>query len=248
MSLSRPMESPTLTFGGALVLSLVHLFAGRLRLLERIPRSRWLSIASGSSVAYVFLHLLPELTTAQQSIEGALDGVAGAFSHQAYFIAAIGLTVFYGLERLAFRRSNGELTRHPDDDATIFWVHIGSFGTYNLLIGYLLADRVSDPGEYVAFVTALALHFVVNDYGLRKHHEDRYRHTGRWLLSLAVILGALVGSLLELPPPVVLAFLAFVAGGIVLNVLKEELPPERESRFWPFAMGMLAFAVFLGLT
>lgn len=242
------MESPTLTFGGAIVLSLVHLFAGRLRFLDRIPRSRWLSIASGSSVAYVFLHLLPELTTAQESIEDAVAGAVGGFSHHAYFIAAVGLTVFYGLERLALRRSGVGPGGDPAEDATIFWVHVGSFGTYNLLIGYLLADRVSDPGEYVAFVAALALHFVVNDYGLRKHHADRYRHTGRWLLSVAVVLGALVGSVLELPRPVVLAFLAFVAGGIVLNVLKEELPPERESRFWPFAFGMLAFAVFLGLT
>lgn len=241
-------DSAILIFGGALVLSLVHLFAGKLRFLDRIPRSRWLSIASGSSVAYVFLHLLPELTAAQNSIEETLDGLVRGFSHQAYFIAAIGLTVFYGLERLAFRRSSGGLARDPDEDGTIFWVHIGSFGTYNLLIGYLLADRASEPGEYLAFVAALALHFVVNDYGLRKHHSERYRHTGRWLLSLSVILGALVGWVFELPQPLVLAFLAFVAGGIVLNVLKEELPPERESRFWPFALGMLVFALFLGLT
>lgn len=32
-------------------LALVHVFAGRLRFLDGIPRSRWLSIAGGVSVA-----------------------------------------------------------------------------------------------------------------------------------------------------------------------------------------------------
>jgi hypothetical protein len=39
--------------------------------------------------------------------------------------------------------------------------------------------------------------------------------------------------------------LAFVAGGIVLNVLKEELPRERESRFWAFAFGAAFYSVLL---
>lgn len=240
-------STPVMIGAGALVLSVVHLFAGRLRFLDQIPRSRFLSAASGSSVAYVFLHLLPELTLAQGRIEEALNGAAGGMDHHAYFLAAIGLTTFYGLERLAYRRSRAGLSRDPDENATIFWVHVGSFGAYNLLIGYLLAERSADRAEYVAFVTALALHFVVNDYGLRKHHQDRYRRLGRWLLSLAVVLGALAGAVVVLPGFLVLAFLAFVGGGIVLNVLKEELPPDRESRFWPFAAGMLIFGSFLSI-
>ena len=38
---------------------------------------------------------------------------------------------------------------------------------------------------------------------------------------------------------------AFLAGGIVLNVLKEELPRERKSRFWAFALGTVAYAALL---
>lgn len=47
---------------------LVHLFAGKLRFLDGLPRSRWLSLAAGISVAYVFMHIFPELAKAQQSI------------------------------------------------------------------------------------------------------------------------------------------------------------------------------------
>ena len=38
---------------------------------------------------------------------------------------------------------------------------------------------------------------------------------------------------------------AFLAGGVVLNVLKEELPEERQSRFWAFALGASAYAAIL---
>lgn len=38
---------------------------------------------------------------------------------------------------------------------------------------------------------------------------------------------------------------AFLSGGVILNVLKEELPEERASRFWAFALGGVAYAVIL---
>lgn len=38
---------------------------------------------------------------------------------------------------------------------------------------------------------------------------------------------------------------AFIAGGIILNVLKEELPPARESRYWTFALGATAYGTLL---
>ena len=48
------------------VLAVVHLFAAHLRFLRGVPRSRWLSIAGGVSVAYVFVHLLPELAESRR--------------------------------------------------------------------------------------------------------------------------------------------------------------------------------------
>ncbi len=39
--------------------------------------------------------------------------------------------------------------------------------------------------------------------------------------------------------------LALLGGGIILNVLKEELPEQRESRFWAFALGGLGYAALL---
>lgn len=62
----------------------------------------------------------------------------------------------------------------------------------------------------------------------------RGAHLG-WGLGLAATLSALA----------VASLFAFLAGGIVLNVLKEELPEERESRFWAFAVGAAGYAALL---
>lgn len=50
---------------------LVHLFAGKLRFLDGTPRSRWLSFAGGISVAYVSVHVFPELAETQEQLHGS---------------------------------------------------------------------------------------------------------------------------------------------------------------------------------
>ena len=80
-------------------LVLVHLFASRLRVLDSTPRSRWLSLSGGISVAYVFMHVFPELAEAQHTI-GAQSAWIPWVENHAYLVALTGLAVFYGLERL----------------------------------------------------------------------------------------------------------------------------------------------------
>ena len=55
------------------------------------------------------------------------------------------------------------------------------------------------------------------------------------MLAGAVLLGWVIDLLTEIPEVAIAVLVAFLAGGVVLNVLKEELPEERESRFWAFA-------------
>ncbi|CAN5851326.1 hypothetical protein BH23GEM7_BH23GEM7_42180 [soil metagenome] len=229
-------------------LAMVHLFAGKLRFLDAVPRSRWLSFAGGTSVAYVFVHLLPELVEAQEAVEHAAGEALGFLEHHVFLLALLGLTVFYGLERAAIlsrlRRSDS-----GEQDCTtpeVFWLHIASFCVFNFLIGYLLAQWEAEGLGWLAlFFLAMALHFVVNDYGLRQHHKDAYRHTGRWMLALTVFLGWGAGQAVRVSEAVLALPLAFVAGGVILNVLKEELPAERESRFWAFSLGVAIYAALL---
>jgi len=239
MVIAAALRSPpnTLALSALIVIGLVltHLFSGQLRFTS-IRRSRWLSAASGVSVAYVFVHILPELNQHQTVLARLNIGVISYLEHHVYVIALLGLIVFYGLEKMAKlsrQGRKGEVT-----SPGVFWLHIASFSIYNALIGYLLLHR-EQPGitNLLLFSCAMALHFVVNDFGLREHHKYSYDRIGRWILAAAIIVGWVLGSATEIGKAAIAVLFAFLAGGIVLNVLKEELPEERDSSFSAFALG-----------
>ncbi|NMH59143.1 hypothetical protein HCJ96_03790 [Alteromonas sp. MYP5] len=230
-----------------LLFCLIHLFAGKLRFLDAIPRSRWLSFAGGVSVAYIFIHLFPEMAEIQSTF-ASKDSTWLSLEHQTYFIALIGLSVFYGLERLI---KGGREKQDAAQSKTVryaFWLHLLSFALYNALIAYLLVHRQDDAEMGLLFYAiAMSLHFLVNDYGLRQHHKEVYRVYGRWILSAAIVVGWLLGRYLALNENIIHGLFAFLAGSIILNVLKEELPEERKSRFLPFASGITVFALLVYL-
>lgn len=231
---------PVLSLLAACCLAAVHLLAGRLHGLDRTPRSRWLSAAGGVSVAYVFVHLLPELSHHQRAVEEA-GVLVGFLDHHVYLVALTGFATFYGIERLAQRARAVEAIGEP-----VFWVHVGSFGLYNCLVGYLLVNRIGSEFETLTLYTvAMAFHFLVNDFGLRHHHADRYHRFGRWLLAGGVLVGWLLGVVVALGDVVLAVPVAFLGGAIVLNAIKEELPEERESRFWAFAFGAGGYTALL---
>ncbi|AQU81362.1 MULTISPECIES: hypothetical protein [unclassified Halomonas] len=227
-------------------LAAIHLFAGKLQRLSALPRSAWLSFAGGVSVGYVFIHIFPALNDAHQTIEE--HGPLVVLEHNAYIVALIGLGVFYGLEQVAkqhTRRDRVQTQVSPQKEKGVFWIHIGSFSLYNALIGYLLVYRDNQLPEIVFFFLAMGFHFLVNDHGLAQHHKHNYLAKGRWVLAAAVVSGWLVGHAYEVTEAVISLLYAFVAGGLILNVLKEELPEDRHSRFWPFAGGAAICAALL---
>lgn len=234
----------------ALALALVHVLAGRLRFLSGVPRSRWLSFAGGISVAYVFVHLMPELGEGQESIEADAEGLLPFLEQHVYLVALVGLALFYGVERSSREsRSTRRAAKQEDHtDPQAFVLSLGSFALYNAVIGYLLVHREESGGQrLVLFAVALGVHFVVNDFGLQEHHKRGYERIGRWLLAVAVVVGWAIGAMTEISDVAIALLLAFVGGGVILNVIKEELPSERQSRFAPFAIGAAGYAALLQL-
>lgn len=230
----------------AVLLAIVHMFAGKLLFQGTTSHQRWLSFGSGVSVAFVFVHLLPELSESQEAIRNVNFGIA-FLEHHVYLVALLGLAVFYGLERLA--RASRHLHKANERDATepgVFWIHISSFALYNALIGYLLLHRGrSGIINLVFFFIAMALHFVVNDDSLREHHKESYERRGRWILSAAIVAGWIIGSSTTVNEAVIAVLFGFLAGSVVLNVLKEELPEEEDNRFWAFALGAVSYTALL---
>ncbi len=240
------MKDSVLVSGiAALVLAILHIFAGKIRFLQGFPRSKWLSAAGGVAVAYVFMHVLPELEEWQKTFE---EGSSLTFlKHHLYLVALLGLSIFYSLERAAkLSRASDKESEGEKKYPRIYWLHITSFAVYNALIGYLLIHR--DTGGLLGlglFVVAMGLHFIVNDYGLYEHYRERYTHNGRWLISLSIIGGWLVGLVAEISEIRLAVIFAFIAGGVILNVLKEELPEQRKSNFWAFFVGVVFYSFLL---
>lgn len=196
-------------------------------------RNPWRSAAAGASVAYIFLHLLPQLAGAHAA--------QGMDSEVVFFALALaGLVTFYGLEHALRRHDEGRA------DAGVFHLHVAAFAIYSLTIGYLMMQREAEGTlPLLLYAGAMALHFLASDSSLRVGHRAAQAARARHVLAGAVLLGGALGAAFKAPPLLVDALFALVAGGIVLNVLKEELPDQAGSHFGGFALGAGLYGALL---
>jgi hypothetical protein len=230
----------------ALVLAGLHMAAPRLRRLPFLPESATASFAGGLAVAYVFLHLLPEIAAGNEAIGEALSDVVEPtplLELAIFLVALAGFTVFYGLERTA-RRARSRAGGEP---VGVYWLHLCSFAVYNGLITYGMALRVRTGLVFaVLFVLAMGLHFVLTDRGLEEHYPRRFARSGRVALAGALLLGWALSALAAPTSTLVVALLtALLGGSILLNVFKEELPSDRRSSFGWFLTGLVLYAALL---
>ncbi|MDP9460818.1 MAG: hypothetical protein M3Q22_11420 [Actinomycetota bacterium] len=242
-------QSLVISLGMAVLLAGLHLAASHVRRLPLVPERATASFAGGLAVAYVFLHLLPELAEGNEAVGEALSDVlqpTPLLDLGIFAVALTGFTVFYGLERLA-RRHRSAASGEPA--ASVYWLHLGAFAVYNALITYTMALRVRTGLLFaVLFTVAMGLHFVLTDRGLQEHYPRRFAANGRVLLAGALLLG---WGLSALAAPVstllVVLLTALLAGSVLLNVFKQELPSDRDSSFGWFLAGLVFYAILLAL-
>jgi hypothetical protein len=68
-------------------------------------------------------------------------------------------------------------------------------------------------------------------------HQAFYDHWLRWLFAIFQMLGWAIGQLVSLSGFTKAVCFAFLAGAIIINSIKEELPEDDKVRFMPFIMG-----------
>ena len=232
-----------------LVLAIVHLAAGTTAALGLNWRPRALSAASGVSVAYVFLDLLPDLAEQQSLIDRT--GLFPGLDRHIYILALVGLTVSLWVET-ASRESRRRRRAMGESDRTgtaTFWLSIISFAVLNAAIGYAVAspgDEAVDP--LWMFAVAMGLHFLANDHALVEHHGERYQRIGRWLVVVGLMTGWLIGTLpyVEIRPDILALVLAYIAGGTIMNILRHELPDtDRSGDVLAFATAAAVYGALL---
>lgn len=232
-----------------MLLCFIHIFVNKLK-FTGMPRSKWLSIAGGISVSYIFLQAFPELHHFQEEINREdVFSIGRIHELEIYLVGLLGLSFFYGLENKT--RKSVESRRKPNEgehteNIGIFWIHITSFAVYNFIIGYLLLNREEISFlQMLLYAVAMSFHLIVTDHSLESHFSHNYRKRGRWLLVSALIAGWATSIFTSIPHIYVGIIFAFIAGGVIMNVMKEELPRERESDLLSFLAGVLFYSVVL---
>lgn len=235
----------------AIGLAFVHAFVAKLNISKLIPEFRWMSFAGGVSIGYVFVEIFPELSHAQEELEHSAIPFIAYLENHVYILAMLGLLVFYGLDVLAFKskQKNQKDNVKEESDGLIFWVRVMAFVILNGIFGYLLQD-LENHSLWMCFLFFLtvSLHFFIIDHHLREHHLISYDKQVRWILTAAIMIGAIAGQSLHLHEAALSIVWSFLAGSIIFNILKHELPQERDSCFGSFATGATLYTALLLLS
>ncbi len=233
----------------ALIFSAIFYFGGALRLPEGRHHRRLLSFGAGVSVAYVFVHLLPDLETARVVFVQSTSHISLPFRDLSVNLAAmIGFLAFYSLENMVVWSKNTAGKRKGAGAAggPVFWLHIGGLAAFVWLISYLRIQNIDEGTVPLALYTAaMGLHFLAMDYALSREHGKLYERVGRKVLAASSILGWVVGAVAELPLPGVVVLFGFVSGAVMMNSMIMELPREKEGKLGSFLLGGLIYTALI---
>ncbi|GAE35048.1 hypothetical protein [Halalkalibacter akibai] len=215
---------------------LIHLFANKLIPSKRIHRLKWFSFSGGLAVSYVFVYVLPTLHKEQILVKKYGDYFT--MESELYFIGLIGVLIFYGIQKIVRK---AQLNNKTKKARTLFWLQIGFFGIYNMLVAYTVISHDVLGIQAIFYGLAVGLHFVAVAHDLWREYADIYDKVGRYVLALGIIAGWILGVLVTLSPLIESIIFAFISGAMILNVLKYELPPDDEAHFITFAIGVISY-------
>ena len=218
-----------------LTLASVHLLANQAQVIGIIWHGRFLSFAAGISFAYVFVDLLPTLELEQPVLKETFAWALPYLDRHAYLIALLGVLFFYGMHASAEQNNRRN-----------FWLSIAGTMFFNFFVGISLTDTSNpDIQPLYLFTIALGMHYFVNDHNVATDAPALYQREARWWLIGALFAGFAVGSVTHLPNALEAIVISFLAGGVLLNVLRYELPKRAQIGYAFFVLGSLVYTAIL---
>lgn len=232
-------------FAATVFLMLTHALSARFSSRLSDQGKGFLSFAGGVSVAYVFLDMLPNLVEYNKPIGRYLlanEWLTPFTELSIYIIALVGFLIYYGFDLFAERHQ-----LETNDNRLTYRLHLVMFCIYNVLITYTMSLRALTGATYtILFTFAMALHFVLMDRKFCRMYPVRFNHLGRFFLNGSLFLGWLLSAIFD---PVRVLFVAlmtaFLAGSILLNVFREELPNSNLASYRWFVLGVLLITVIM---
>lgn len=219
---------PLPVFLSALILALANLIGVLIPIETYTPRKWWLSFSGGVAVAYVFIHLIPELHK--------ITSIAG--DPLTFSLALIGTITYFGAAKFVKQSKSGPNSRLAFITQMIILI------PYFFTVGYFLerSDTLIALGSYTV---AVGLHLVGFGFDQKEDHGERYTIRAAGTLAVVLIAGTITSYFYRFEELTLDLLLAFVTGGILLNSIKEEIPAANQSRFWAFAAGSISIGILL---
>ena len=127
------------------------------------------------------------------------------------------------------------------------WFHLSSFAAINYLYACFLPSLIGTGIEYgILFTVAIGGYVLLADRFSVIHHPKRFRQRNRWIGSAALLLGLLNAFLFHPISDLTLALAtAFLGGGLLMTVFREELPAANSTRLLWFLSGSGGMAILL---
>jgi len=225
-------ETLELTFIVALMFSAIHITSERLHGFLYKTEEMAASFGGGMAIAYVFMHLLPELEKGNQVLGVGVN-----------FITLVGFLIFYGIQRIAWK---SKLQGHQTSNL-IFYLKLGFACLYNGLLIYAIPEQFDQSWPFlILYLVAMSLHLISADHSLREEHSRQFNSWGRYVLVAAIIAALLIDIFTEPANELISDVLtAILAGSLMFNIFKEELPSPENSSFRWFISGVVFYLVLL---
>jgi hypothetical protein len=241
------------TLAAVVLFAAVFILGGKLHRPHNMRRRGLFSFSAGAAVAYIFVHLSPELQIAQDVFVKETAHPFLPFALYSIHVATmIGFIVFYGLEQFVIGSreiTEGQNVAEEHPGGMSFRIHVGVFAMYSFLVAYLLVDNLEGATVPIIFYTvAMCLHFLTVGHSLHQEYGALYDRVGARLLAASTFAGWGTAMVTDFPKPLVAVLLGFIAGGVMVNTIITELPTEKEGRFLPFLIGSICYTVLLLLS
>ena len=212
----------TITFSLAAALALAHWFSSLVAELPPKTQKALASLGGGFAIAYVFTHLMPELAIGgrELSTETYMSQYLPSplIESCLFFTALLGIIMFFSLDVISSSNTSAKKTN--------FRLHILSFAIINYLYAYTLPSLVTTGLTYAfLFTLAIGAHIILTDRTLACSHPKLFHRRARWIFIASIGLGITHSYLFHPISDLTLAITtAFLGGGVLLSVFREEMP------------------------
>jgi len=205
----------------------------------------WLSVSTGTALAYVFAYLLPKLASIQSTLSEVARPTQAFLRNHAYLLALAGLLTYFAIISAIESPSSPE-SKKPAPPHIVVLLLVG-YGFYSLQLGYLAADLPNpDFASYALVAVVLGLHLMGINHQLHRTYPHEYQTYLRYGYVVALVIGWAGGIATTAFESTVMYSSTFVAGGIIITAIKEEIAEHGEKRRATFIIAaLMAVAVIL---